>query len=103
MKLTLDLVSDMFFTACFSLTSVVSAEVQVRVQVFDSSDLSPLSHALVEVHGNQSVLASSEAGSDGMLVVNFLYRPGTLVIISASKRDYITNSVPWHAKRIPCE
>lgn len=82
---------------------VVSAEVQVRVQVFDSSDLSPISHAFVEVHGNQSVLASSEAGSDGMLVVNFLYKPGTLVIITASKRDYITNSVPWHANRIPRE
>ncbi|XP_041941515.1 protein FAM171A2 isoform X1 [Alosa sapidissima] len=76
-------------------------EVQVRVQVFDSSDLSPLSHAFIKVHGNQSVLASSEAGSDGMLVVNFLYRPGTLVIITASKQDYITNSVPWHANRIP--
>ncbi|KAJ7984410.1 hypothetical protein DPEC_G00354550 [Dallia pectoralis] len=78
-----------------------SFEVQIKVQVFDNSDLSPLADAIIEVHGNQSGLASSKAGSDGILRVTFLYRPGTWVIISASKHDYVTNSVPWHASRIP--
>ncbi|CAB1312196.1 unnamed protein product [Coregonus sp. 'balchen'] len=48
----------------------------------------------LEVHGNRSVLASSQAGSDGVLRVTFLYHPGTWVIISASKHDYVTNSRP---------
>lgn len=76
-------------------------EVQIKVQVFDNSDLSPLADAQVEVHGNQTVLASSRASKDGVLRVNFLYRTGTWVIITASKRDYVTNSVPWHSSRIP--
>ena len=78
-------------------------EVQIKVQVFDNSDLSPLADAQVEVHGNQTVLASGRAGGDGVLRVSFLYRAGTWVIITASKQDYVTNSVPWHSSRIPCE
>lgn len=81
----------------------VSAEVQIKVQVFDNSDLSPLAEAQVVVHGNQTVLASSKAGSDGVLRVNFLYHVGSWVIITASKQDYVTNSVPWHSSRIPRE
>lgn len=79
------------------------SEVQVRVQVFDGGDLSPLSNAAITVHGNQSVLAQSKAGSDGVQVVSFLYRTGTWVIITASQRDYLTSSVPWHASRVPRE
>lgn len=86
-----------------TLSHCVPTEVQIKVQVFDNSDLSPLADAHVEVHGNQTILASSRAGSDGTLRVNFLYRTGTWVIIAASKRDYVTNSVPWHSSRIPCE
>ncbi|XP_061563934.1 protein FAM171A2 isoform X1 [Cololabis saira] len=76
-------------------------DVQIKVQVFDNSDLSPLADAQVEVHGNGSLLATSRAGSDGVVRVTFPYRAGTWVIISASKRDYVTNSVPWHSSRIP--
>lgn len=79
----------------------VLPEVQIKVQVFDNSDLSPLANAQVEVHGNQTILASSRAGRDGVLRVSFLYRTGTWVIITASKQDYVTNSVPWHSSRIP--
>ncbi|KTG37602.1 hypothetical protein cypCar_00030223 [Cyprinus carpio] len=78
------------------------SEVQVRVQVFDSGDLSPLASAAIAVHGNQTLLAQSKAGSDGVQVVSFLYRTGTWVIITASRRDYLTSSVPWHASRLPC-
>lgn len=82
----------------------VLTEVQIKVQVFDNSDLSPLADAQVEVHGNQSkILASSRAGGDGVVRVSFLYRAGTWVIITASKQDYVTNSVPWHSSRIPCK
>uniref|UniRef100_A0A671S6E3 Protein FAM171A2-like n=1 Tax=Sinocyclocheilus anshuiensis TaxID=1608454 RepID=A0A671S6E3_9TELE len=77
------------------------SEVQVRVQVFDSGDLSPLANAAIAVRGNQTLLAQSKAGSDGVQVVSFLYRTGTWVIITASQRDYLTSSVPWHASRLP--
>lgn len=77
---------------------------QIKVQVFDNSDLSPLADARVDVHGNQSaVLASGLADGGGVVRVAFLYRTGTSVIITASKRNYVTNSVPWHSSRIPCE
>ncbi|XP_028332801.1 protein FAM171A2 [Gouania willdenowi] len=76
-------------------------EVQIKVQVFDSTDLSSLANAEVEVHSNQSVLASSRAEGDGVVRVSFLYRVGSWVIISASKKDYITNSLPWTSSRIP--
>uniref|UniRef100_A0A673IZS4 Protein FAM171A2-like n=1 Tax=Sinocyclocheilus rhinocerous TaxID=307959 RepID=A0A673IZS4_9TELE len=78
------------------------SEVQVRVQVFDSGDLSPLANAAIAVRGNQTLLAQSKAGSDGVQVVSFLYRTGTWAIITASQRDYLTSSVPWHASRLPC-
>lgn len=87
----------------FYLSLSAPTEVQIKVQVFDNSDLSPLAGAQVEVHGNQTILASSRAGSDGVLRVSFLYRTGTWVIITASKQDYVTNSVPWHSSRIPCK
>uniref|UniRef100_A0A8C7YEK2 FAM171 N-terminal domain-containing protein n=1 Tax=Oryzias sinensis TaxID=183150 RepID=A0A8C7YEK2_9TELE len=81
----------------------VLSEVQIKVQVFDNSDLSPLADAQVNVHGNKTLLASGRAGSDGVVRVSFLYRTGSWVIITAAKRDYVTNSVPWHSSRIPCE
>lgn len=82
----------------------VLPEVQIKVQVFDNSDLSPLADAQVEVHGNQSaLLASGRADGGGVVRVGFLYRTGTSVIITASKQNYVTNSVPWHSSRIPCE
>lgn len=87
--------------AAKSLPEPGAVEVQIKIQVFDNSDLSPLAGAQVQVHGNQTVLASSRAGGDGVLRVSFLYRPGTWVIITASKPDYVTNSMPWHSSRIP--
>ncbi|KAJ8414447.1 hypothetical protein AAFF_G00053170 [Aldrovandia affinis] len=79
----------------------VCTDVLIRVQVFDNSNLSPLADATVEVYGNQSTLASSSAGRDGVVMVTFQYRPGTWVIATASKRGYVTNSAPWHASRTP--
>ncbi|XP_016417979.1 protein FAM171A2-like [Sinocyclocheilus rhinocerous] len=88
-------------TAGKSIPERKAVEVQVRVQVFDSGDLSPLANAAIAVRGNQTLLAQSKAGSDGVQVVSFLYRTGTWAIITASQRDYLTSSVPWHASRLP--
>ncbi|XP_062336514.1 protein FAM171A2-like isoform X1 [Osmerus eperlanus] len=75
--------------------------VTLRVQVFDNSDLSPLSGAAALVSGNVSSLASGTAGNDGVVTVTFPYRPGTWVIVMATKQGFVTNSAPWHASRIP--
>ncbi|XP_062387570.1 protein FAM171A2 [Sardina pilchardus] len=88
-------------TLAKSLPDQTAVEVSVKVQVFDNSDLSPLVDADVQVYGNQSALPSSKSGKDGMVTVKFHYRPGTWVIVTASKRGFITNSAPWHASRIP--
>ncbi|KAL6489147.1 hypothetical protein MHYP_G00028880 [Metynnis hypsauchen] len=88
-------------SVCKSIAGNGALEVQVRVQVFDGGDLSPLSKAAIVVHGNQSTLASRQAENDEAVVVNFLYRTGTWVIITASHKDYVTSSVPWHATRVP--
>ncbi|XP_041123277.1 protein FAM171A2-like isoform X2 [Polyodon spathula] len=76
-------------------------EVLIRVQVFDNSNLSPLSSPVVEVYGNHSALASGVAGSNGVVKVTFQYQPGTWIIITASKHGFVTNTAPWHANRIP--
>uniref|UniRef100_A0A8C6WII3 Family with sequence similarity 171 member A2b n=1 Tax=Neogobius melanostomus TaxID=47308 RepID=A0A8C6WII3_9GOBI len=72
-------------------------EVQIKVQVFDNSDLSSLADALVEVHGNQTILASGKAGSDGVLRVSFMYRAGTWVIITASNSIMSPTLCPVYA------
>lgn len=104
-KLEVTLLGNAFWDGKISDSPLpVLTEVQIKVQLFDNSDLSPLANAQVEVHGNQSaILASGRADSDGVVRVGFLYRTGTSVIITASKQNYVTNSVPWHSSRIPCE
>ncbi|XP_016135173.1 protein FAM171A2 isoform X2 [Sinocyclocheilus grahami] len=88
-------------TLAKSLPSPGPVEVLIKVQVFDNSDLSPLKESTVQVCGNRTVLASSLAGGDGIVTLTFLYRPGTWVIVTASKHGFVTNSAPWHANRIP--
>lgn len=88
-------------TIAKSLPTQTAVEVLIKVQVFDNSDLSSLKDAAVQVCGNQTILASSLAGEDGIITLNFLYRPGTWVIVTASKHGFVTNSAPWHASRIP--
>lgn len=84
-----------------SLPSPGPVEVLIKVQVFDNSDLSPLRESTVQVCGNQTILASNLAGEDGIVTLTFLYRPGTWVIVTASKHGFVTNSAPWHASRVP--
>nr|XP_023691244.1 protein FAM171A2-like isoform X2 [Paramormyrops kingsleyae] len=88
-------------TLAKSIPDLGAIEVLIKVQVFDNSDLSPLAGAAVEIYGNQSTLASSKAGSDGVVMATFVYRPGTRVIVTAAKQGYVTNSAPWHANRVP--
>ncbi|KAG9350178.1 hypothetical protein JZ751_026531 [Albula glossodonta] len=95
------LLDNVWKTLAKSIPDHGTLDVLIRVQVFDNSDLSPLADAAIEVYGNQSTLASSRVGSNGVVMVTFQYRPGTWVIVMASKQGYVTNSAPWHASRTP--
>ncbi|XP_075702422.1 protein FAM171A2 isoform X3 [Rhinoderma darwinii] len=76
-------------------------EVNIKVQVYENGDLSPLSAAVVEIFGNQSGLASGVTDQDGTVVLGIGYRLGTWVLVTVTKRGYVTNSVPWRVDRLP--
>ncbi|KAG1947902.1 protein FAM171A1 [Pimephales promelas] len=76
-------------------------EVALKVHLSDASTHQPLSGVTVEIFTNHTPVASDISGADGNAFIRFTYRLGDLLVVTAIKRGYVPNSVPWRPSRLP--
>ncbi|XDV40367.1 hypothetical protein PO909_009460, partial [Leuciscus waleckii] len=76
-------------------------EVALKVHLSDSSTHQPLSGVTVEIFTNHTPVASDISGADGNAFIRFTYRLGDLLVVTAIKRGYVPNSIPWRPSRLP--
>lgn len=76
-------------------------EVALKVHLSDASTHQPLSGVTVEIFTNHTPIASDTSGADGNAFIRFPYRLGDLLVVTATKRGYVPNSIPWRPNRLP--
>lgn len=81
--------------------SFLSSEVALKVHLSDASTHQPLSGVTVEIFTNHTPVASDISGADGNAFIRFPYRLGDLLVVTATKRGYVPNSIPWRPSRLP--
>lgn len=73
----------------------------LKVHLSDASTHQPLSGVTVEIFTNHTPVASDTSGADGNAFIRFPYRLGDLLVVTATKRGYVPNSIPWRPDRLP--
>ncbi|TRZ03109.1 hypothetical protein DNTS_029896 [Danionella cerebrum] len=76
-------------------------EVALKVHLSDASTHQPLSGVTVDIFTNHTSVASDISGTDGNAFLRFPYRLGDLLVVTATKRGYVPNSIPWRPNRLP--
>ncbi|XP_026140624.1 protein FAM171A1-like isoform X2 [Carassius auratus] len=76
-------------------------EVALKVHLSDASTHQPLTGVTVEIFTNHTSVASDISAADGNAYIRFPYRLGDLLVVTATKRGYVPNSIPWRPNRLP--
>uniref|UniRef100_A0A8C2U8R1 FAM171 N-terminal domain-containing protein n=1 Tax=Coturnix japonica TaxID=93934 RepID=A0A8C2U8R1_COTJA len=79
----------------------VPTDVLLKVHVYEGGSLTPLPQTSLEVLGPRGSLASGSTDPDGSGVLPLSYSLGTWVLVTATRRGFVTATVPWRVTKLP--
>ncbi|XP_034030725.1 LOW QUALITY PROTEIN: protein FAM171A1 [Thalassophryne amazonica] len=81
--------------------ATTAKEVTLKIHLSDASTHQPLGGAIVQLFANHTSVTTETSMADGTTFLRFSFRLGTALVVTANKRGYVPNSVPWTPSRIP--